>query len=104
MGRLGISIYPDKSSKKEIYDYIKKASENGFSRIFSCLLSVNDTKENIIKEFKSINEYAKKKEFEVILDVAPSVFNDLGISYEDLSFFKETNADGIRLDVGFTGL
>ncbi|WP_042274991.1 DUF871 domain-containing protein [[Clostridium] dakarense] len=104
MGRLGISIYPDKSSEKEIYDYIDKASENGFSRIFSCLLSVNDTKENIIKEFKSINEYAKKKGFEVILDVAPSVFSDLGISYDDLSFFKETKADGIRLDVGFTGL
>lgn len=104
MGRLGISIYPDKSSEKEIYDYIDKASENGFSRIFSCLLSVNDTKENIIKEFKSINEYAKKKGFEVILDVAPSVFSDLGISYDDLSFFKEAIADGIRLDVGFTGL
>lgn len=104
MGKLGISIYPEKSSSKEIYDYIDKASENGFSRIFSCLLSVNDTKENIIKEFKDINTYAHSKGFEIILDVAPNVFDDLDISYDDLSFFREVNAGGIRLDVGFTGL
>lgn len=104
MGKLGISIYPEKSSQKEIYNYIDKAAENGFSRIFSCLLSVNDTKENIIKDFKDINKYAHSKGFEIILDVAPNVFDDLDISYNDLSFFKETNADGIRLDVGFTGL
>ncbi|MGL5327651.1 MAG: DUF871 domain-containing protein [Peptostreptococcaceae bacterium] len=103
MGKLGISIYPDKSSEKEIYNYIDKAAENGFSRIFSCLLSVNESKEEIINKFKGINEYAKGKGFEIILDVAPSVFNDLGVSYDDLSFFKETSADGIRLDLGFTG-
>ncbi|MGL4911912.1 MAG: DUF871 domain-containing protein [Romboutsia sp.] len=103
MGKLGISIYPDKSSEKEVYDYIDKAAKQGFSRIFSCLLSVNESKENIIKRFKGINEYAKSKGFEIILDVAPSVFNDLGIDYKDLSFFKETSADGIRLDVGYTG-
>ena len=31
------------------------------------------------------------------------MFNDLGISYKDLSFFKEIGADGLRLDMGFTG-
>lgn len=36
--------------------------------------------------------------------MAPNIFDDLDISYDDLSFFRETNADGIRLDVGFTGL
>ncbi len=34
MGRLGISIYPEKTTSKEIYDYIDKAAENGFTRIF----------------------------------------------------------------------
>lgn len=103
MGRLGISIYPEKTTSKEIYDYIDKAAENGFTRIFSCLLSVKDTKENIIKKFKSINEYAKFKGFEVILDVNPRVFGELEISYKDLTFFKKMKADGIRLDMGFTG-
>ena len=103
MGKLGISIYQEKTTEEEIYKYIDIASENGFSRIFSCLLSVNDTKENIANKFRKTNEYAKSKGFEIIVDVSPRVFNDLGISYKDLSFFKEIGADGLRLDMGFTG-
>lgn len=103
MRKLGISIYEEKSTEKEILEYISKAEKYGFSRIFSCLLSINDTKENIIKKFTMINEYAHQKGFEVIVDVSPRVFNDLGISYQDLSFFKEIGADGLRLDMGFTG-
>lgn len=104
MGKLGISIYPEKTTEKEVIDYIDKAGEAGFSRIFSCLLSVRESKEVILEKFKKINQYAKEKGFEIILDVNPKVFNDLGISYDNLSFFKEMNADGIRLDIGFTGL
>jgi uncharacterized protein len=103
MGKLGISIYQEKTTEEEIYKYIDIASENGFSRIFSCLLSVNDTKENIANKFRKTNEYAKSKGFEIIVDVSPRVFNELGISYKDLSFFKEIGADGLRLDMGFTG-
>lgn len=103
MKRLGISIYPEKSSKKEILDYIDLSSEMGFSRIFSCLLSVNKSKDEIKKDFIEINKYAKSKGFEVIVDVAPNIFLNLGISYNDLEFFNEINADGVRLDIGFTG-
>ena len=103
MGKLGISIYPEKTTEELIYNYIDLASKYGFSRIFSCLLSVDDTKENIKNKFKKINEYAKEKGFEIIVDVSPRVFSDLGISYNDLSFFKEIGADGLRLDMGFTG-
>ncbi|WP_460293176.1 DUF871 domain-containing protein [Clostridium tertium] len=103
MGKLGVSIYSEKTTEEAIYNYIDKASKYGFSRIFSCLLSVNDTKENIKNKFKKINEYAKSKGFEIIVDVSPRVFDELGISYKDLSFFKEIGADGLRLDMGFTG-
>ena len=103
MKRLGISIYPEKSSKKEILDYIDLSSEMGFSRIFSCLLSVNKSKDEIKKDFIEINKYAKSKGFEVIVDVAPNIFSNLGISYNEFEFFDEINADGVRLDIGFTG-
>lgn len=103
MGKLGISIYPEKTSDELIYNYIDSASKYGFSRIFSCLLSVDDTRENIKNKFKKINDYAKEKGFEIIVDVSPRVFDELGISYKDLSFFKEIGADGLRLDMGFTG-
>lgn len=103
MRKLGISLYPEKSEKQEIFDYIEKTSKLGFSRIFSCLLSVSKPKEEIIKDFTEINSHAKKHGFEIILDVSPKVFSDFGISYQDLSFFHKLGADGIRLDRGFTG-
>ncbi|QTU83257.1 DUF871 domain-containing protein [Carnobacteriaceae bacterium zg-C25] len=103
MRRLGLSIYPDKSTKEEIHDYLKRASKAGFSRIFSCLLSVDKPAEEIKAEFKETNQLAHDLGYEVIVDVAPRVFDQLGISYKDLSFFEEIGADGIRLDVGFTG-
>lgn len=103
MRKLGVSIYPEKSTEKEIFNYLDLASENGFTRIFSCLLSVSDTKENIKNTFQKINSYAKEKGFEIILDVSPRVFDELNISYKDLSFFKEVGADGLRLDVGYSG-
>ena len=39
----------------------------------------------------------------MILDIAPNIFDELQISYDDLSFFAELGADGLRLDAGFDG-
>ncbi|UTY39745.1 MupG family TIM beta-alpha barrel fold protein [Allocoprobacillus halotolerans] len=89
MRRLGISIYPEKSTKEEIKNYIDQMSKLGFSRIFSCLLSVEKSKEEIIEDFKDINLYAKEKGFEIIVDVSPRVFQKLGISYQELSFLRK---------------
>lgn len=104
MKKLGISIYPEKTDEKTLKQYIDKTAEAGFSRIFSCLLSVNDEKEKIKEDFRKINSYAKSKGFEIILDVNPGVFSKFGITHDDLSFFKEIEADGLRLDMGFSGL
>ncbi len=104
MRKLGISVYPEKSSVEEIKSYIEKASKIGASRIFSCLLSVNKDTDLIKRDFLEIHNYAKSLGYEIFLDVSPRVFKDLGISYNDLKFFKELNADGIRLDMGFSGL
>ncbi|MBG9982112.1 DUF871 domain-containing protein [Aerococcaceae bacterium DSM 111020] len=104
MRRLGISIYPEKTTQEEIFRYLEIASKNGFSRVFSCLLSVNESKKKIKQDFTKINKFAQNLGFEVIMDIAPRVFDQLGISYNDLRFFKEIHADGVRLDIGFTGL
>lgn len=103
MRKLGISIYADKTSVEDMKNYIEIAAEAGFSRIFSCLLSVEKPKEEIKAEFLEINQYAKARGFEIIVDVSPRVFNQLDISYNDLSFFKDIGADGLRLDGGFGG-
>lgn len=100
---LGISIYPDKTSYNELKDYVDQAHKYGFKRIFTCLLSVGDDIELIKKEYTDIIEYSVSLGFEVILDVSPAVFSKLNISYNDLSFFKELGATGIRLDENYNG-
>lgn len=104
MARLGISLYPEHATLEQNKNYIDLASQYGFQRIFTCLLSVEQPREVVMAEFKEIIEYAHDHDMEVILDVAPSVFERLQISYEDLSFFHELQADGIRLDEGFDSL
>ncbi|MGM9986758.1 MAG: DUF871 domain-containing protein [Bacillaceae bacterium] len=103
MKRLGISIYPEHSTPERDKKYISLAAKYGFKRVFTCLLSVKGSKEQIKEEFRNVIGHATSLGMEVILDVAPNIFDDLGISYDDLSFFAELGATGIRLDVGFDG-
>ncbi|SEO56741.1 hypothetical protein SAMN04488134_10921 [Amphibacillus marinus] len=103
MKRLGISIYPEHTSYQDNIDYISLASKYGFKRIFTCLLSVNKSKAEIIDEFRRLIEHGNALGMETILDVSPRVFAELDISYNDLSFFAETKAAGIRLDMGYSG-
>lgn len=103
MKRIGISIYPEKDTPENIIRYLKQAKKFGAARIFSCLLSVTKEPSEVEKEFLTINRAAHELGYEVILDVSPAVFGRLGISYQDLSFFSRIEADGIRLDQGFTG-
>lgn len=101
--KLGISIYPHRSDPEKDKQYIELASKYGFSRIFTCLLSVDGNQEEILHNFKDTIHFAKSKNMEVICDISPRVMNELNISYNDLSFFADLGVDGIRLDLGFTG-
>ncbi|QGZ97518.1 DUF871 family protein [Mycoplasma sp. NEAQ87857] len=100
---LGISIYPEKQDYNQIIAYIDTAAKYGFKRVFSCLLSAKESKEQLIQTFSSINDYIHSKNMIVILDVNPRVFDQFNASYNDLTFFKQLKADGIRLDMGFDG-
>lgn len=104
MPRLGISIYPEKASFEENQQYLKMASQYGFTRVFTCLLSAKGDVNEIKEEYRRIIEYANSLGMEVVIDVSPTVFDTLNISYDDLSFFHEIGASGIRLDNGFDGL
>lgn len=105
MARLGISVYPEHSDRNEDIAYIRRAGKYGFKRVFTCLLSMEGkTKEEILEEFRARADAAHECGMEIIPDISPAVFSKLGISYEDLSFFKEMHVDGIRLDEGFDGI
>ncbi|MBO0462827.1 MULTISPECIES: DUF871 domain-containing protein [Enterococcus] len=103
MGKLGISIYPERSTFEKDKEYLDLAHKYGFKRVFTSLLQIADDKEKVLAEFKKVVDYANELEMEVMVDINPALFEQLEISYDDLSFFEEMGADGIRLDIGFTG-
>ncbi|WP_347319813.1 DUF871 domain-containing protein [Rossellomorea sp. RS05] len=101
--RLGVSIYPNHSKVEDDKAYLELASSYGFKRVFTCLLSVDGEKDTILANFKETISYAKELGMEVIADISPRIFKELNISYDDLSFFADLGAHGIRLDMGYTG-
>lgn len=103
MGKLGISIYPERSTFEKDKAYLDLAHKYGFVRVFTSLLQINDDKEKVLSEFKQVVDYANSLGMEVMVDINPGLFDQLGISYDDLSFFDEMGAYGVRLDLGFTG-
>lgn len=101
MKKLGVSIYPNRASIDENKNYLESASKNGFKRVFTSLLELKDN--STIDKFKEVNLFAKKLGMEVEVDINPRLFKQLGVSYDDLSFFSDLGAWGLRLDQGFTG-
>ncbi len=104
MKKLGISVYPTRDKKETIIEFIELASNYNVTRIFTNLLEVKKDADAVISDFKEINTFAKTKGMEVIIDVAPNIFKEFNISYDDLQFFVDLNVDGIRLDEGFDGI
>lgn len=98
MGRLGISVYPEHSTPEQDFKYIKKAAECGFKRVFTCLISAEGDVDEIAARYKKTNEYAQSCGMEVVLDIAPPVFEKFGIDHTNLKPFYEMGANGIRLD------
>jgi hypothetical protein len=101
MHRMGISIYPEHSTEQKDYEYMKLAAKYGFTRIFTCLLSVNESKEIMIKKFTKFMEQAHELGFIVAVDTNPAVFSLLGATPYDLEPFANMKVDIIRLDGHF---
>lgn len=102
MHSLGISVYPDKSDIKEVYEYMETAAKLGFSRIFTCFLSIPDDKrESYLKEFKGFMDKAHELGFVVAADTNPEVFKLIGATPDNLKPFADLGLDIIRLDGNF---
>ena len=102
MHKLGISVYPDKSPKEEVYAYLEKAAKLGYSRIFTCFLSIpEDKRESYIGEFKEFMDKAQELGFEVAADTNPAVFDIIGASPSNMKPFADLGLDIIRMDGNF---
>ncbi|MEG0471551.1 MAG: MupG family TIM beta-alpha barrel fold protein [Solibacillus sp.] len=102
MRRLGIAVYPQHSTIEELKAYIQLAHQNGFDRMFTCLMSLTNEQER--NKLQQVNAFAKSLGFDISADIAPSVFQELGKTYRDAGYFKEQfHVSALRLDMGFSG-
>lgn len=102
MHKLGISVYPDKTPMEEVYAYMGKAAKLGFSRIFTCFLSIPDEeRESYLVEFKDFMKKAHELGFEVAADTNPEVFKIIGATPDNLKPFADLGLDIIRMDGNF---
>jgi hypothetical protein len=105
MGVLGISVYPSQAKLAENLTYIESAAELGYKRIFTSLLELTPEMEaaNLLDDYRQIIARGNELGMQTILDINPDLFQQLNVSYDDLSFFADMGAWGLRLDLGFTG-
>ena len=102
MHKLGISVYPDKTPRDEVYAYLEKAAKLGYSRIFTCFLSIpEDEAESYLKSFKDFMTKAHELGFEVAADTNPGAFKLLGATPSNLKPFADLGLDIIRMDGNF---
>ena len=102
MHKLGISVYPDKTPMNEVYAYMEKAAKLGYSRIFTCFLSIPDEeRESYLVEFKEFMKKAHELGFEVAADTNPQVFDLIGATPSNLKPFADLGLDIIRMDGNF---
>lgn len=103
MRQLGLSLYPDHSDFEADKKYLELGHKYGFSRIFMSMLEVSGSVEETKAKYQKIVDVGNQLGYQTIIDVAPRIFKDLGISYSDLKFFHDLHVAGIRLDQGFDG-
>lgn len=106
MKRLGVCVYPEITGVAKTIDYIKCAFEHGVRRVFSNLLELknNDEGKKRLDEFATVYKYANNLGMEMILDVNPEFYKEFNLPKNELLFFKNLGATGIRLDEDFAGI
>ena len=87
MKSLGISVYPEHTTKDAAYAYMRRAGELGFKRVFTCFLSVTESKEDLVRNFSEFCQVAHEAGLTVSADTNPEVFKHIGATPYDLSIF-----------------
>ena len=79
MGKLGVSIYPERSNFEADKAYLDLAHQYGFKRVFTSLLEIDGDKEGVLAAFKKVVDYANQLGMEVMVDINPGLFTQLNI-------------------------
>ncbi|WP_125581702.1 DUF871 domain-containing protein [Lacticaseibacillus suibinensis] len=103
MGKLGVSVYPERSTYEKDAAYLDLAAQYKFKRVFTSLLEIKGDQDAVVNNFKKVINHANALGMEVMVDINPALFKQLGVTYDNLAFFHDLGAWGVRLDEGFTG-
>ena len=60
MGKLGVSIYPERSTFEKDAAYLDLAHQYGFKRVFTSLLEVSGDQDAVLTNFKRVVDYANQ--------------------------------------------
>lgn len=98
---LGISVYPKHTTFEKNEAYLELAAKHGFTRLFTCLLSVDKDAKDTVDEFRDMMHKAHELGFRVAVDTNENVFKRLGATPSNLKPFVDMGVDIIRLDGHF---
>ncbi|MGL5977646.1 MAG: MupG family TIM beta-alpha barrel fold protein [Erysipelotrichaceae bacterium] len=103
---IGISIYPLQSELQANLDYIKKAHDLGYGRLFTSMLELNADRViafEQIEQYRTLLTTARDLGMEVFIDINHHLLTALDIDPNDMKFYVDLGATGIRLDAPMSG-
>lgn len=82
--------------------YLRLASQSGFTRLFTSLHIPEANTETILEEFPALVEEAVKLGFLITADISPKAFSLFQADPDHLEPFRRLGLQALRLDFGFT--
>ena len=106
MTKLGISIYPEIVGEKETIEYLNLCAKYNVKMVFANLLGVEDNEagRERLAMFKRVFKVARDHGMEMMVDVNPGVYESFKLPRNEIKWFKELGATGLRLDEDFGGV
>ncbi|WP_040212250.1 DUF871 domain-containing protein [Clostridium polynesiense] len=99
----GISVFTGMDySLEENLEYIKTASQLGFTEVFTSLHIPEADYEKALNEFKEMSSLCKSLNMTLIVDISPRAFKYLNIRQDDLKAIKDLGVDVLRIDFGYS--
>ena len=74
MGKLGVSIYPERSTFEKDQAYLDLAHKHGYTRVFTSLLEIDGDADQVLGSFNKVVAYANSLGMEVMVDINPGLF------------------------------
>ena len=106
MHESGISIFPDLADKKETEEYICKAAQKGYTKVFTSLILANQNFAGAARPddplFREMITFAAEKGLKVYCDFNDKVISFFGSLQKTLDSLHESSVYGIRIDGGLS--